>query len=155
MEGNGKTVWVIGALIVGLVAGYFVGDARGGAMVEEKYAPLIDLAYPPVPSVLHSLTGTVQQLYGASFALTIPDPNDYLPHLDGSARRTGLRMVNVSANTAFREIDQSALIRGGEPITTSFLFGGLRTGDTVTVQSAENIRDARTIEATVVERLTR
>lgn len=153
MEGNGKTMWVVGALVVGLIAGYFVGDARGGAAAEEKYLPLIDLAYPKPPAILATLTGEIGEIYGATITLKVADPDDYLPHPDGSPQRIELRAVNVSANTTYTDVDYGTLVRGGEPTRTPFVFDNLAVGDVVTVQSAENIRDAKTIEATAIERV--
>lgn len=155
MEPNRNTLIVTAAiaLIAGLAVGYFAGSAQGGAATEKKLMPLIDAAFPPPPSEFFSLTGAVTSIYGAELGLEIDDPDDYLPHLDGSPRAKEMRTAQVSASTAYTLINYARLDQSGNPVRTSFSFGNLKVGEIITVRSAENIRDAASFEATAVERV--
>ncbi|MFH0806232.1 MAG: hypothetical protein V1885_00700 [Candidatus Brennerbacteria bacterium] len=144
------TVGIIG-LIVGLAGGYFIGAARGGAAVEQRLAPFLELAFPKPSLNIQSLGGTVTNAYGASFTLEIDNIDDYLPHLDGSPRTKESRTVNVTANTMFTLIDYSSLDARGNPSRTPQTFSSLKVGDTVMVRSDENVRNVGTFDAREVE----
>lgn len=141
------------ALLAGLAVGYFIGNAQGNVAIERKFMPILNAVYPPPPNELFSLTGTVKGVYGAEFELEIDDPDDYLPHLDGSPRAKQTRTANTSATTAFVLIDFEKLDEEGNPSRTALTLADVKEGDIVTVQSNENIRDAGSFEASVVQKV--
>lgn len=153
MEPNRNTLILIVAiaLVVGLALGYFAGNASGSASTEQKFTPLLELAFPKPPTDIRSLSGTVKSMYGASISLEVRDPEDYLPHLDGSPHRTVARVAQVSAATTYTLIDYSKLNAQGNPAYISRTLSDLKAGDVVIVRSNENIRDAETFDATAVE----
>lgn len=155
MEGNKNVFTIIGIvmLIAGLAAGYFIGDARGAATTESALLPLIETVIPRPPEVMNSLSGTVSGTYGASFSIAVVDPDDYLPRLDGSPKSLESRTVNVSAGTEYALIDYTSIDREGNPRRTPLTLSDLRVGEVVTVWSNENIRDAGSFEASVVQKV--
>jgi hypothetical protein len=153
MEPNRNTLYLTAAiaLLIGLAAGYFIGNTQGNVAAERKFAPILNAIYPPPPDELSSLTGTVKSVYGAGFELEIEDLDDYLPHLDGSARAKETRTANTSVGTIFTLINYERLDRQGNPTRMPRTFANLTAGDMVTVRSSENIRNAGSFDATAVE----
>lgn len=155
MEPQGKNVlWIVGAtaFIVGLAAGYWAGNTTGMRAGEARLKPVVDLAFPPPPDEMYALTGVVKSIYGTSITLEIDDPDDYLPHADGSPRRKQTRTVSVSSATTFSDVNFRSLDREGNPVRTSFAFTDLQPGNTISVRSASNIRRAESFDAISVER---
>jgi hypothetical protein len=143
------------ALIVGFGAGFFVGNLKGESTgesaAEQKYAPVVDSVFPKPPDELTTLSGTVTNLYGATIELSVYDPNDYLPHADGSPRQSQTRTANVTGTTTYTLTDFGNLDRQGNPTRTTIAFKDLKVGDTVTVESGSNIKDAQSFDVTAVE----
>lgn len=151
---NRNVIWLTAAaLIAGLVAGYFIGNAQGTRASEARLTPLVNLAFPPPPDELYALTGTITEIYGAAIALEVDDPADYLPRPDGSPKTKQTRIARISSATIISAIDFGTLDRGGQPTRTPLAFADLQTGDFVTVTSNANIRDAHEFDAAVVEHL--
>ena len=138
-------------LIVGGVIGYFIGQMNGNQAATNKYLPIISAAFPAPSGTLYNLTGTVKGVYGATITLTVQDPSDYLPHMDGSPRATQTRTAQTSPNTKFFAIDNSKLNADGSPTKTPITSGDIQTGDTVAVQSSQNIFSATTFDVTEVD----
>lgn len=141
---------IVVAIALGFGVGFFVGSQRSATEVAEL-RPLVDLAFPKPPEEMMSLSGTVKAVYGASLVLTVSDPDDYLPHLDGSPRRMEERTANVSAATKYSLIDYTKLDRAGSPTVKSFTLADLKAGDVVTVRSEGNIRDENVFDATAID----
>lgn len=152
-EKNALTVVGIFSLVVGLVAGYFIGDIRGVAKTESALLPIVETAFPKPPETMNSLTGRVVNAYGASFTIEIDDPDDYLPHLDGSSRLKQTRTVNVSANTEYSSVDYKKYDANGNPVRNAIALTDIAANTMVVVRSNDNIRDAKQVEAIEVERL--
>jgi ABC-type cobalt transport system substrate-binding protein len=139
------------ALILGGVIGYFIGQANGNQAAANKYLPIINVAFPAPSGTLYNLMGTVQSVYGATIALTVQDPSDYLPHVDGSPRVTQNRNANTSPSTQYFSIDNTHLDKSGNPTITPITLADIKPGDTVMVKSSENIFSAGSFDATEVD----
>lgn len=151
-------VWIfvivgVVALIGGGVIGYFIGQANGAQTAAAKYAPIVQTAFPAPSGTLYNLQGTVQNVYGATIALTVQDPSDYLPHLDGSPRATQTRNAQTTPNTKFFSVDNAHLDGSGNPTRTAIKLSDIQPGDTVMVRSAQNIFSASTFDVTEVDLL--
>ncbi len=150
---NALTLVGIFSLIVGLVGGYFVGNNRGVVLTEQRLLPVIETIFPKPADFTRSLTGKVASVYGTSLTLEVDDPDDYLPHVDGSPRKTEMRTVKVSANTEYSRINYQALDAQGNPSRTQASLSDIDVGEVIVVRSAENIRDAQEFEAIEVQLL--
>ncbi len=138
-------------LIVGGIIGYFIGQANGSQMAKNTYLPLVNAAFPAPSGTIYSLKGTVQNVYGATIAITVNDPADYLPHPDGSPRATQTRNANTSPNTKYYSVDMLNIDKNGNPTATSITLADIKPGDTVMVKSSENIFSASSFDATEVD----
>lgn len=106
--------------------------------------PTQEMVYPKPAEVLHSLSGTVDKVYGATIFFNVVDPNDYTPHADGTPRTMQLRAASLLPET---ELSYTNSITN---ITRAFKVTELKTGDNITVESAGNIKDATKFDVTKV-----
>lgn len=134
--------------IVGLVVGFFVGQWQGKnqgvAETTQELKPVLDVAFPEPPPYIGSLSGPIQGVSGATIAFQINDPSDYLPHLDGSPRKTQTRFATVTPATKLTSID--AKTGSAKTITLQ----DLKVGDAITAVSDQNIRNLDKFDATEI-----
>jgi hypothetical protein len=144
---SGKQVVTIAALVIMFAAGVFVGlglgrrqgETLGAAAAEKKLQPLIDLAFPKPPAVIKSFGGTIKDIFGAKITLEIRDPDDYLPHTDGTQPK--ITLVDYTKKDA----------QGNSPLQMALKLSDLKAGDQINVRSDQNIRDAKEFIATEIE----
>ena len=134
-------VFIIIALAIGFFAGQWQGKTEGEKIGSQKLQPLIDSIFPEPAANINSLTGMVKGVSGATIAFEINAIDDYLPHLDGSPRKKETRFATVTPSTKITSIDAKT----GNP--AAFTLQSLKAGDTITVTSAENIRNAERFDA--------
>ncbi len=139
------------ALIAGGLIGYFIGQATENQTATAKYMPIINAGFPAPSGTLHNLTGQVTNVYGATITLTVNDPSDYLPHLDGLPQATQSRNANVTSATKYFSVDNTKPNPDGSPTRTAITLASIKAGDTVVVQSAQNIFSASTFDVTEVD----
>lgn len=137
-------------LLVGGALGFFIGRSMGNNEVA-KLQPLVNLAYPKPPEDIRSMTGTVQGIYGATIMLQLDDPNDYLPHVDGSPRQKLSVSANTSSQTKFVSIDYQKLDSRGNPTVADISLSDLKSQNVVTVRSNQNIRNASQFDVSEVQ----
>ncbi|MEK7113215.1 MAG: hypothetical protein AAB873_00125 [Patescibacteria group bacterium] len=135
-------VFIVIALAVGFFAGQWQGKTEGEKIGSEKLQPLIDSVFPEPPANINVLTGIVKGISGATIALEINAIDDYLPHLDGSPRKMETRFATVTPSTKIVFTDSET----GNSRNVN--LQDLKTGDVITVVSAENIRNAERFDAT-------
>lgn len=138
-------------LVIGFVVGLYVGQSQGSERAEQKFSALIDRAYPKPPAVMNSLSGTVKAVRGGIIDLEVIDPDDYLPHTDGTQQKRELRFAKVSSNTELALVDYTSRQPSGGPSVTPIQLSDLKAGDTVRVRSNQNIRDAKEFDVYRVE----
>ena len=144
-------VLVILILLGGFFIGQYVGKDQGQKETAATYQQMLDSVFPPPPSVIHSLTGTVTGTYGATLSFTVNNPNDYLPHLDKSPIEKQTRTAKVYSGTKLLSLDYSKMNKNGNPATSTFSLSDLKNGDTVTVKSTANIKDSPTFDASEID----
>lgn len=147
-------VWIIAVLILALIAGFVFGRWTGMTTQNNtvaKLQPLVDLAYPQPPQDMRSVTGVIENIYGATIMLQIDDPNDYLPHLDGSLRAKLTVSANTSSQTNYVSIDPTKFDKQGNATVTALKLSDLKQGNVVTVRSNQNIRNASSFDASEVQ----
>lgn len=148
---------IIGVAIVLLifVFGFYLGQVngknKGVKEAENKFKPLIDLAFPKPPEVMNNINGTIKGIYGATIDLEIKDPNDYLPHLDGSTQKKEIRYVYITSNTKISLLDYTKIDSAGNAQTKTLKSSDLKIRDSITVYSNENLRDAKKFDATEIQ----
>ncbi|OGG40457.1 hypothetical protein A3A21_00495 [Candidatus Jorgensenbacteria bacterium RIFCSPLOWO2_01_FULL_45_25b] len=144
---------VVVSLIVGLGVGGYFGRAIGGREAREEYQALLDLAYPPPVAEIHRISGTVRAIVGATIQLDANDPEDYLPHLDNSPRKTVSKRANITATTEYVFVDYSKPQKNGDPSRAPFALSDLKAGDKIVVESDENIRAKESFTVSLVQQV--
>lgn len=158
---NRKNIIIfVAAFIIITVGMFFIGRLTGQQMTETKHQTqiqemktLIDKIYPPPPAEMYSLTGKIKEIYGASIIMEIASPDDYLPHPDGSARKTETRTANVTAKTTYTFFDYTQFDKQGNPKTSSITLKDLKTGDNITVKSEQNIRNVQSFDVSEIQKV--
>jgi hypothetical protein len=151
-----KSVYFLAvALIIGLGFGLFVGQMSGQkagtAQAEMKYKPLVDSAFPPPPPSIGAVSGVVKNVYGGAVTLEINDPNDYLPHLDGTPVKKLTVTAEVYASTKLNSVDYSKTDKKGDFEVAEIKLDDLKVGSAVRVLSSSNIKDADKFDATEID----
>lgn len=154
-----STLIILGitALILALAAVFYLGKQNGAREAEKRteqnLKPLLNLAFPEPASELYHISGVVKGIFGATINLEIDDPEDYLPHADGSPRNKILRFVSVGQETKIVLVDSTRLDANGEPRLSPLELSALKIGDSVTVWSKTDIRSTERVDATRIELL--
>lgn len=142
---------VVFLVVAGVALGFYFGQNRGEQIVEEELGAILDRAYPPPPEVMHWLNGVIKGVYGARIDIEVVDPDDYLPHPDGSPHEKQLRLAVVSSKTDIILVDYGNPQLDGRPANIPLTLSDLSTENKVRVHSEENIRDAKKFDVTRVE----
>jgi len=128
-------------IIVALAAAYGIywyGTQKGEQKADEL-TPLVEMAFPKPAEVINVINGTVTAVYGATLAIEIENPEDYLPHADGSLRATSTRQATMTPNTVIT-IDSVS----GSAAGTS---ADIKVGSAITVRTDANIRTTDKFDA--------
>ena len=144
---------VVIALIVGIGLGGYFGKNIGYEEARSEFGSLLDIAYPPPPAVAYRLSGDVGSVVGGTIGLNVDDPDDYLPHPDGSPRVTQLRQVGVRVGTELVLLDYLNPNESGSPMERVLELSEIQAGDRLIVESEENIRDEENFVATRIEKI--
>lgn len=145
------TIVILAAIALALALGLALGRKQGGAEIEQKLSPLVDLAFPKPPDEIKNFSGTITKIYGAIINLEIVDPDDYLPRTDGTPHIKEIRLASISSATEIMLVDYTKPDNRGNPTITPLELSDLKVGDTITVRSDQNIRDAEKFDVTRVE----
>lgn len=151
-----KTI-LIPLLVVVLIAGAFwAGRQTNKKETSTELQQLKNIVedFYPAPTETKTLSGTIKSIVGAKISLETRDPNDYLPHTDGSVSKTEIRSANVLSNTAYSLIDYNKFDNNGNPTITKISLTDLKAGDEITVRSNANIKDLKSFDVITVEKIT-
>jgi hypothetical protein len=144
----------VAVVAIALIASFYFGNKKGKdegiKATEGKLNPLINLAFPKPSEKITNLTGVIKAIYGATIDFEIADPEDYLPHTDGSSTKKEIRVISLSKTT---ELFSITLDKQGNPKTIPVKLSDLKTGDTITAYSNENIRNSKKFDAVRIELL--
>ncbi len=140
-------------LIAGAALGGYFGREAGRNAARSEYKALLDLAYPPPAASIHRISGAVRTIAGGTIVLDVNDPEDYLPHVDNSPRKTLTKRANVTAATEYVLVDYSKPQANGDPSRVPFALSDLQIGDRVVVESDENIRETKSFRVKLVQRV--
>lgn len=151
MNKNTSIIVLILVFLVGGVIGYYVGMEKGKAVENEKLGGLVDLVFPKPPEKISSVSGMVTAIEGTSFTLETGDPDDYLPHTDGTPQKKINREVRILPDTKILLIDSTKIDAQGNPSITNMSASEIKTGDALTVRTGANIRTESSFDATQIE----
>jgi hypothetical protein len=156
MNKSTNTILVIIIVIAVGVAGYFagasIGKQKGIEQTESNLMPIIDMAFPPPPEMLTSTGGTVTGVENGVISLEITDPEDYLPHPDGTPKNKIVRYVEATPETEIIYTDFSSPDpETGLPSEIAIEISEIEEGDRISVRTEENIREQENITATRIE----
>lgn len=140
-------VSVIILIILALIVYFFYEKKSPQDEILSQYSQLI----PEPPKEVYKLSGTVRAVYGGTIDFEIEDPDDYLPHPDGTPRKKQVRFVFISSDTLIERTDYSHTTPQGLPTTTKLSSSDLKVGDVITVHSTHNIRDTKQFDATKIQ----
>lgn len=141
-------------VVILMLAAFFTGQQNSKKETAAEISQLKNIVEDvyPAPGEIKSLNGKVKSIVGARISLEIADPNDYLPHTDGSARRTETRSANVLSNTTYSLVDYSKFDNEGNPAITEISLTDLKAGDQITVRSNANIKNAKSFDVISVDK---
>jgi len=149
------TLSILVALIIGGVIGYFAGSSMGfqnGKIAQdEKLGGLVDLVFPKPPETIRSASGIITAVNGGSLSLEIGDPDDYLPHTDGTQQKKIVRTAIIAPTTKILLIDSTQIDTQGNPKITELPATDLKVGDAVTIRTQKNIRTESSFNVEQIE----
>lgn len=138
---------------IGFWAGNRKGAYSGAAAAEEKLKPIVERIYPKPAEEIRRASGAIVKILGATLTLSMDDPEDYIPHTDGTPRRQITRYATVLASTKIVRVDLTKRDARGNPQVTALKLSDLNAGDTVAISTDQNIRTAQLFDATQIELL--
>mgnify|MGYP001576434955 CR=1 FL=1 len=145
------SILIVIALVGGLAGGYYLGKQSSSESAKRDVRAILDLAFPPPPKEIKSVSGKIKNVQGSVIELEVDDPADYLPHADGSPRKKMTRRVTVGPATKLSAVDYSKFDKAGNPTVLNIAVTELRQGDAVTARADVNIRTTQSFTATKVE----
>lgn len=149
------TISIVLALIIGGVVGYFVGSSTGfesgKATQDKKLGGLVDLVFPKPPEIIRSASGIIKTINGGLLSLEIGDPDDYLPHTDGTTQKKIVRTATVTPTTKILLIDSTQIDTQGNPKIIELSATDLKVGDAVTIRTEKNVRTETSFDAQQIE----
>ncbi len=148
-------IFFIVGLVVGFLIGYYlVGKNLGFQTTDTKQLEdLVALTFPKPPEDLRTVVGTITKIDGSKIELSIGDPEDYLPHSDGSPQRTISRVAVVNQSTEMYVLRPTQIDKNGNISRETLKLSDLKTSETVTVTAAENVRKASQFNAILIEKV--
>lgn len=151
MNKNILILSLVVALIIGGVVGYYLGVGKGESTQNEKLGGLVDLVFPKPPEMIRSASGIIKAINGGLLSLEIGDPDDYLPHTDGTTQKKITRTATITPTTKILLIDSTQIDTQGNPKITELSATDLKAGDAVTVRTDKNVRTETSFDAQQIE----
>ncbi len=147
MNKKSLIIFIVLALIVGAVGGYFYGADAGKKSADANLKALVEVAFPAPANEIYSIDGQIKEIHGAVLTLETDSFDDYLPHVDGTEKKTENRYVTITPDTKMSSVNIFNVDENGTPITKDLSFENLSEGMWVTAWSSENIRNAKEFNA--------
>jgi len=148
-------LWIVVALVVGCVGGYYLGNTIGFSNGKEaantQLSGIVGLVFPKPAEEIHSVAGTITAISGATLTLEVNDPEDYLPHVDGTSQKTMMRYASLTGSAKIILVDSTKVDANGNTPTTELQPSDLKVGDNVMVQSNQNIRTESNFDVVQVQ----
>ncbi len=138
-------------LVIGVAFGIWYGAQKLIPHMTPTPAARPSENFPKPPAELHTLTGTILQVVGASIYFNVDDPTDYLPHADGTPPRQQTRVANLTKATTITLVDPTKLAASGTPTVTTLTLKDLKPKMGITVTSDQNILSAPQFDVTAIK----
>jgi hypothetical protein len=145
------TTLIVVVLVFGAALGFFLGMRTGKNSADDNLEKVVGLIFPKPAEEIYSLTGKLLAVNGATLSIEIRDPNDYLPHVDGSEPAKETRYASLTADTKITLVNIGKLDANGNPEKSNVKANELQMGSTVTVRSDVNIKDEKKFDVKEVE----
>ncbi len=145
------TILIVVILIFGGALGFLFGMQTGKQSADENLENVVGLIFPKPAEEIFALTGKLLAVNGSTLSIEIRDPDDYLPHVDGSEPAKETRYASLMTDTKITLINIGKLDATGNPEMTSLKADELTIGETITVRSDTNIKDEKKFDVKEVE----
>ncbi len=150
MKQTSTVLLVVAVAAVFFGAGYYVGSTgmwgKSPSATENQYRSIVNAVYPQPAQYIGNMSGTVKGVFGALLSVEVNDPEDYLPHTDGTPAKKMNVGVNITKDTSIVVVSMSA---GGTQKQGA--MSDIKVGNTVNFWSSQNIRGAKQVDATIVQ----
>lgn len=145
------TILIVVVLVFGTALGFFFGMQTGKNSADDNLKKVVGLIFPKPADEIYALTGKLLAVNGATLSIEIRDPDDYLPHVDGTEPAKETRYASLTSNTKITLINIGKLDQNGNPETKTISAGDLKAGSTITVRSDANIKNEKKFDVKEVE----
>jgi hypothetical protein len=141
-------------IILGFAGGYFLGtkapkeEARNANLQE-----LVDAAYPKPPEDIRTVNAKITKIDGTRIEFETNDPEDYLPHSDGSAPYTMTRVARVTDATEIWLLSPTKIDANGNVSKKKLKITDLKAGEMVAITASENVRTAKEFDTLLIEKV--
>lgn len=147
-------VLLITGLVLGFLIGYFlVGKIAVNQSKTTELESLVNVAFPKPPEDLRTVVGKIVKIDGNKIEIEIGDPEDYLPHTDGTAQRTIMKTAKVGETTEMSILYPTQIDAKGNITKKELKLTDLKAGDMITVTASENIQKTKEFDTLLIEKV--
>lgn len=137
---------IVASIIIGFIGGYFLGMNRAEKAVTQKFEPIINQVFPKPASDIRNASGVVKTIKGRIVEIEISDPNDYIPHADGSP------IKKIVLNGVINDATKVSIIE----LSNGFkqkpaAIADLKIGDSVGFGTSENLQGKESVIIAYIE----
>ncbi|MFA6407621.1 MAG: hypothetical protein WCV80_02875 [Candidatus Paceibacterota bacterium] len=155
MKKTALFIFIVALCVVLIGIGFYIGDRKGTkqgvTVAEEKLLPIVEKIYPKPAEIIKRASVSITKILGATLTVEMNDPEDYIPHTDGTPKKKISRYVTVTGSTKIIQVNPAKRDAQGKPQTTVIKLSDLKVGDIVLVSTEENIRTTQLFDATQIE----
>lgn len=150
----------LGFLIIGIVVGFLVYSFVSNKSPfsnqkdsDKDLQALVDSAYPKPPADIRAVVGKITAIDTNTIRFETADPEDYLPHKDGSAQKMITRTGKIISTTEMYMISPTKVDSKGNIPKKKISVADLKVGDSVTITGSQNIRTAAEFDVLLIEKI--
>lgn len=137
---------IIASVAIGFFGGYFFGMNKGKVVTTQKLEPVINQIFPKPANDIRSASGVIKNITGNNVEIEIPDPDDYIPHADGSPVRK-ISLIGIIDDSTKISI---VLLSDGFSQKTATI-SDLKVGDSIGFGVNENMRGKDKIKIAYID----
>lgn len=151
MNKHKKTVYTIILVAAGLVVGLLIGFLTFGTWANQKQdeqtkklQDFVNVIVPKPPEVISNVVANIKKIDGNILELEINDPEDYIPHTDGTLQKKIMRTGTIDTTTEITIVNPIKIDAAGKISEKNATIADLKEGDQVTILTDKNIRTETT-----------
>jgi len=137
---------IVASIIIGFIGGYFFGANKAEKAATQKFEPIINQVFPKPASDIRNASGVVKNIKGRIVEIEISDPNDYIPHADGSPIKK-IILNGITSNTTKVSIVELSNGFKQNPAAIS----DLKIGDSIGFGTTENLQGKESVMIAYIE----